>query len=148
MASVLAKTLKKAIAEALVVEDGPLDGAVMMLWTNPGLTPNENTVYADLTAATFTGYAASAPLTFGTPYLDGETGQWAVAADPVEFRSTSGSPFVGDTVRGYAIYVTGSPNVLRVCEAFEESVVFGSADKVLVVRPEIVGLAGSSVVAV
>lgn len=139
----LQKSLKKAMLEALIAEDGPLDGAVMMLF-NADVTVTENTVLSDLTPCAFSGYAVSDPIVWGDPYLDVETGQWALSCPPVEFRSAGGSPYVPDVVRGYAIYVPGTPNVLRLVEKLTEVVLMDVVDRVIVIRPEIVGLSGSS----
>lgn len=133
------KGLKKEQLEAMIATGGALDGAVMMLFSN-NVIPDEDTVIGDLTAASFSGYAVSDPLDWGAPYLDGDSGDWALSCPPVEFRSTSGSPFVEGTVYGAAIYVPGTPNVLKIAGVLPDGFVsFTSADQVLVIRPEIIG---------
>lgn len=142
----LTKAMKKLIAESLIATGGALDACKIMLFSND-IDPDEDTVYADLTPCAFTGYAASDVLTWGDPYLDGDSGAWALAPEPVEFRSVSGSPYVGDVAYGYAVYLPGTPNVLRFAERFDELKGFGVADRVLVVRPELIGMGGDSVIA-
>lgn len=146
MAIELTKALKKAIAEAMIATGGSLDGAKLMLFSND-IIPDEDTVYADLTPCAFSGYAASDVLAWGDPYLDNDSNQWALAPEPVEFRSTSATPYVSGIAYGYAVYMPGTPNVLLFAERFEEFFAFGVPDRVLVVRPELIGLGGESVTA-
>lgn len=142
----LTKAMKKQIAESLIATDGLLDGAKMLLFSND-VYPDADTVYADLTPCAFTGYAASDVLTWGDPYLDSDTDEWALAPEPVEFRSASGSPYVSGIAYGYAVYMPGTPNVLLFAERFQEPYSFGVPDRVKVVRPELIGLGGESVTA-
>lgn len=139
MSLLFLRGLKKEQLEALIAEGGALDGAVMMLFKN-NVTPNDETVMADLTPADFTGYAVSDPLEWGTPYIDGDSGEWALSCAPVEFRSTSGAPFVPCPVYGVGIYVPGTPNVLKLAGNLPDGFFsFGLPDQVMVVRPEIIG---------
>lgn len=133
------KGLKKEQLEAMIATGGALDGAVLMLYKND-LTPTENTVYADLTPADFTGYAASAPLVWGDPYIDGDSGEWALSCPPVEFRSVDGAPYVPGFAYGAAIVVPGTPNVLKIAGRLPDGFYsFGLPDQVMVIRPEIIG---------
>jgi hypothetical protein len=142
----LTKAMKKLIAESLIAVGGALDGCKVMLFSN-NIVPDENTTFADLVPCAYTGYADSDVVVWGDPYVDGDSGEWALSCPPVEFRSTAGSPYVSDLAYGYAVYLPGTPNVLRFAERFDEYQGFPVADSVLVVRPELIGLGGDSVIA-
>lgn len=85
----------------LVKASTPWAGAEMGLFTN-ALDPSDRTVLADLTEATFDGYAR-APITWGTPYIDG-TGQVIFEGNNCEFLCTAGT---GEILEGYFVIGAG-----------------------------------------
>lgn len=69
---------------ALVGVDGAYEGAKIALCTNVAPIQPADTI-ADITEATYAGYARSSAVTFGTPHLDSEGNAVAVAL-PKEFK--------------------------------------------------------------
>lgn len=84
----------------LVKASTPWAGAECHLFTND-ILPTDTTIEADLTEATFTGYAFEA-ITWGTPYID-STGQVIFEGNNCEFLCSGGS---GEILYGY--YVLGA----------------------------------------
>jgi len=94
--------LEAALAELTdgVGAAGLLDGAKVVLFVNtPALGPD--TLYSDLTIATFTGYAASTAIVWVAPGDSSETQLPVVYGDAKTF-TCSGDP-LDNTVTGYAI---------------------------------------------
>jgi len=79
----------------LISGSAPYTGAKMKLFTND-ITPDETTTLADLTEATFGGYAA-ATVVWDTPYID-PTNLVHLVSDNVVFLCT-GTPF--ESIYGY-----------------------------------------------
>lgn len=101
---------------------GPLVGCKMMLFTNP-ITPQKTTVFADLTEATFSGYAQVA-LTYGGSLVDGN-GTQELTSNLAAFRAT-GTP-TSETLYGYGITDGGGTPVLLGAETFPSPIVVGTA---------------------
>lgn len=97
---------------------GPLVGCKMGLFTN-ALTPGKGTVYADLTPATFTGYALVA-LTYSAELTDG-AGTQQLMSNLCNFRAT-GTP-TSEVLYGYFITDGGGTPVLYGCETFPSPIV-------------------------
>lgn len=89
---------------------------LLMLWTNSSLFPTPATVYADLSEATFTGYARQTIIHAG----------WGAPAiiSSTFARSTYGSLFSwtntgsAQPIYGYAV-ITPSPFTLIYCQKFD-----------------------------
>lgn len=96
---VLARTQKEAALDALVA--GDLMGAKVMLFVND-VALSEDTVTADLTAPTFTGYALSSAVTWSAAYE--EDGQMVTAGGSKTFVCSAGP--ADDIIKGWAV-VTG-----------------------------------------
>jgi hypothetical protein len=120
-----------AILTTLTATGGDLNGAKVHLYANP-LVPTPTTDLADFTTATFTGYATSGAIVWGTPFVNGD-GLPTVAGGLVTFASTS--PFtVGNTIYGY--YVTnGAGSVLLFSEQFDTPIVISAALQAVMVLP-------------
>lgn len=80
-----------------------LDGAVVRLFKN-NFSPNPASLLADFDEADFTGYAESAPVVWGVPYLDVD-GIIKVTAGSVQYTQTG----TGTTNTCYGWYLVGDP---------------------------------------
>lgn len=110
---------------------GPLVGCKMGLFTNP-ITPSKNTLYADLTVATFTGYALVA-LTYSAELTDG-AGVQQLVSNLCNFRAT-GTP-ASEVLYGYFITDGNVSPVLYGLETFPSPIVVSVAGNgVSVVSP-------------
>lgn len=96
-----------AALTALAGTGGPLHGTQLILFQN-NLTLTKTTTLADLTAATFVGYAAVAGITFGTPYID-QFGVVRIDAPSVDFIMTSNS--TPNTIYGWALLDTAGTDL-------------------------------------
>jgi hypothetical protein len=100
---------------------GLLEGAKLKLYKEP-IEPTKATVIADLTPADFTGYAASAAITWGTPLTDTD-GTAFVPGGMIEFAA-SGST-VANTI--YGAYLTdGAGTILLGVFRFDTPVSVGA----------------------
>ncbi len=85
---------------ALTGVDGLFEGAKIGLFHN-NYVPNRQTALADLTVANFTGYALSAAVVWGTPFIDPVIGPVVLANLKV---FAAGNPTtVPNTIYGYYI---------------------------------------------
>jgi hypothetical protein len=84
--------------------DPKLKSAKVMLYTN-NFSPSASTVIADLTEATFTGYARSAVVTWANAVLSNETSLPALLGDAKTFTVTAQTT-PPETVFGYALVAT------------------------------------------
>lgn len=91
-----------------------------ILFTNP-ITPSGTTVLADLTEATFTGYAAVATGTWKPSGIDPD-GNLSVQAPTLQFMATDTD--VQETVYGAAITNTGKTELFAV-EVFDQPIPMG-----------------------
>lgn len=97
-----------AAANRLTASSGPLNGCQLVLFTNP-IAYDPNTTLADLTLATFSGYAAVTGITFGTAYI-GVDGFVHVTAPSQQF-SASASPNA-ETIYGWALLNTAGTTLI------------------------------------
>lgn len=104
--------LADATVHAGSTYNGTLDTARMLPLKGP-LTPTADSVYADLTPADYSGAAASAAITWGTPY-SGSSGPGEVTSDLKTFKATADTPT--NSVSGVALFTgaTGSEKLLGV----------------------------------
>jgi hypothetical protein len=94
-----------------------LDGVKVKLFTAPQVI-TDATLLTDLTAPTFAGYADSAVLTWGTPYIN-DNQQAVVDAQKLQFTATGIT--TPETVYGYAVVLPGvapNPDTLKWLELF------------------------------
>lgn len=94
----------------------------LMLWKND-ITPDQDTVYADLTEAAFVGYSRVTinPATWVSPIIDDDKAVTTYGTDPVTWNVTSGT----ETIYGYALITPTSP-VIRSIERFADPVLVGA----------------------
>ncbi len=99
-------TLKKVLQnliidiDALTTHQGEFFDASINLWTDVGLIPNRNTVFADVTVATFTGYAQVDIATWTGPVNLSATDK-ALHAE-ANFIATA-TPAPAETIYGYIL---------------------------------------------
>jgi hypothetical protein len=121
----------EAILTALTTTGGGWVGAKLHLYTN-NLLPTPANILTDFTEADFTGYAASAAITWSTPgYLPDGTA--VVTGDAKTFQVGS-TPTVLNTCYGW--YITnGAGTALITSRAFDSPVVLSGAGQIIVVLP-------------
>lgn len=99
--------------EVLVLA-GDLATAKVMLFTNALAYPVKDLAFATLTPPTFTGYAVSAAIVWGTPFLD-LNGNVVVTGQKLQFLCTAdGTP---NSVTGAAI-IDGAGTKILQCDIF------------------------------
>ena len=91
---------KRLLVPAIAPTTGVLGKGVVMLFTNT-ITLTPDTAYADLTEATFNGYARSSVIVWLDPYVD-QDGVVIVVGDRKAFVAGA-APVGGQTVQGYAV---------------------------------------------
>lgn len=108
------QTWPKATEEAfeVLVLAGDLATAKVMLFTNAIAYPVTDIVLATLTVPTYTGYAPSGALTWGTPFLDLDK-HVVVTAQKIQFQCTADSPGTPQ-VTGAAIMNGGGTAIITV----------------------------------
>lgn len=123
---------------ATLVKTGRIDGIVaelaqatdwkMGLYTN-SVSISTDTVWADITQATYSGFAEQNISASGSPAIDG-TGKAAVALSPVTFTHSGSS--VANTIKGWYVRntVTGR---LRWIEALAADRTMGAAGDVITI---------------
>ena len=121
-----------AALAALAASGEPLHLPTLILFNNP-IALNPTLVIGSLTECTFSGYAASAGLVFGTPYLD-VNGTARTAAPSVEFISTDG--MVIETIYGWAL-VNAGKTALYYAELLDTPVPITAGSQGVVVLPSI-----------
>src|SRR6185503_17176352 len=85
------------------------------------ITPSENLELADLTVATFNGYALSSAVVWGTPFIN-EDNLPQVLGDITQFTAGSGSPSnMPEVVQGWYL-VDAAGTGLLAAELFDEPV--------------------------
>jgi hypothetical protein len=132
MLTILPKKAARDALAQLVAADGLFNGCLCRLYVN-NINVTDATVIGDLTEATFAGYAASAALTWGTPYNDGDHA--SVESNRVQF-TTTGEPD-GQTARGaYLTTAGGSPALLAILPFDGPQSVVEAGDAVIVI-PEL-----------
>lgn len=105
-------------------------GAKMILFANDAAL-TKNTILADLTEPTFTGYAISTAVTWSVPFND-PLNRTVVAGSSKNFICTGGTP--DDTIYGYAI-VDSTAMDLLFAERFDAPVPIAAVGDGLTVEP-------------
>lgn len=138
MVSKFAKSFVRQVLAAMKAVGGELNGVVMMLFQN-NVDMNLPLTMADLVECDYSGYARSAALAWVDPYIDRDTAQYALSAPSGQFRTTDVTPFVGNSVYGFALVKPGAPDELVMVHKFSEELGMTLPDLVLAIRPEIIG---------
>lgn len=122
----------KDIATAMKAATMPLNGAKILLWKQ-GTYPDADTAYAAFVATTFSGYALSAAVTWGTAFIDGD-GLAKVAPPSVEFVQNAIT--VTDTAAGWLAVgdPAGTPFPI-VSGRYDSPVTFEATGRGLLVQP-------------
>lgn len=122
--------LNRLIADAPAESDPGILFEVKVLLFQNDVTPNRNTVLADLDVATFSGYATLTAQTFN-PALTDDDGNTRVIGPVCQFTATAAT--ITNTIYGY--YVTDTAGTLLLgAERFDEPVeVTGAGDGVALV---------------
>lgn len=132
MLTAMTVAAKKAVMNRAVAVGGPWAALTLHLYVN-NVAPNEDTVVADLTQATFAGYAAVAALAFGTCYIDAD-GNFKLSAPSEQFTATGIG--VLETVYGY--YLTDAAGtVLHGANLLDTPVPITQIGDGLIVQPDI-----------
>lgn len=124
--------LRKAMLAALAAMGGNLHAATLMLFSNT-LSIGPRTVVANLTECTFDGYAAVAPIAFGTPYTD-ETDGVNMSAPSVQFTATGGT--VSEVINGWAL-VKADKTELYYAALLDEPVSIDEAGDAAIIQPTV-----------
>lgn len=126
-------TRLSAIAE-LIATGNLFAGTKVILYQN-NIMLSDFTTLADLTEATFTGYARSAAITWGTPYVNPSQQATSTGAS-IQFSCTGTA--VTQLVYGWALIIDSTVDVLMVAEAFAEPVSMDGVGAAVVVNPSVV----------
>lgn len=118
---------------AMKAVGGDLNGAKVGLYTNVH-QPSKGTLLADLTQATYTGYALVAIATWGAPFLD-PIGNPTMVGNHIQFQPTDGA--VPNTITGWFIVDSAGTDLLIAC-ALPTPVVLADASHALIVEPTVV----------
>lgn len=118
---------------AACADGGPLFGVTVMLFGNQA-NPNDRTVPADLTPATFSGYGPAEDQVFGTPYI-AEDGSVRAQIPSVQFDQTAAT--VTGLVWGFAVLNTAGTKVI-LAHQYAQPVSMNEAGDAVIVSPEIV----------
>jgi hypothetical protein len=123
MNGLLADAIKSQASGAYA---GILSGVKIMLFVNSVSNTSTRTL-ADLTAATFDGYAASSPVTWLGPYKN-DNGQQCIVASPELFQATDA--VVPNVITGYGVFLSTTllayetwPQVVNINNALDGVVV-------------------------
>lgn len=127
------QSLAKAVLEALIAEDGLLDGVVIKLFQN-NVTPGPDATPATFTVADFEGYANSSEVTWGTVF-HADSSEVQVWGDVKEFVATGDDP--SNNIYGWYMTNAGG-TVLKAWERFDEPVPVAEAGQGLAVLPVLV----------
>lgn len=95
--------LKFGSIAGVTATDPLLKSAKVMIYVN-NVSPTPNTVAADLTEATWSGYARSGAITWALPTISNETQDPAIVADAKTFTVTTNTD--PQTMFGYALVTT------------------------------------------
>lgn len=106
------ETFLKSVADSLLTLPGAslFTAAEVMLWTNDDLLPDRTTTFADLTEATFVGYARQTPAAWAGP-LNLSANSTGLMASVLFEGGAIVAP--GETCYGYAL-LDGTPEIILV----------------------------------
>lgn len=124
------RALKLNALAQLVAAGGDLHLPTLVLFTNP-VIPTTDTLAADLTPPTFTGYTPVVGVVFGTPFVAVD-GRAVVAAPSEDFIRTGGA--ISETIYGWALMNVGL-TALYYAEALDVPVPLADAGDGLTIEP-------------
>jgi len=124
-------TARLATVAALIDTGALLDGTKVILFQN-NITVSAYTLLADLTLATFSGYAISAAIVWGDPYINASQ-QAESAGGSIQFTQTADT--VTNIIYGYAVITDASPDVLQFAENFATPVAMAGIGSACIVIP-------------
>jgi len=125
--------LRQAALDAITAVGEILDATEAVLYQNV-MQPDVNTVIGDVTVATFSGYAPSAALVFGTAYIAAD-GYVHVTAPSVQFTQTAIT--LTNTVQGWGI-TNGAGTLWIAGNNLPAPVTMDAIGKAIIVVPDIV----------
>lgn len=132
MQGFLTNAARKAALNRLTVMGGILNAATLILITGP-TSISKDTVFADVTEATFDGYAAVAAQAFSPAYV-APGGAIQISAPSVLFTDTGN--VTPNTVTGWALVDAGKTTLYYV-EKFDTSIVMDGTGEGFLVQPVI-----------
>jgi hypothetical protein len=103
---------------------GPLYNPTMILIA-ANFQPTPQTKRADLTEATYSGYARLAGVVFGVPILQGD-GSYQILSALQTFIAGAASNFVGNVIYGWALIDTAASPDLLMSEVFQTPIAFSN----------------------
>lgn len=109
---------------------GPFTTMTLGLYANP-VTLQRSTRYADLTVATFVGYAPVAAIVFSGSFVDVDGSALALGADNVFICTASTTP---NTIYGYMLTDAGLTNLL-IAYSFNNPIPVAVAGNAVAVAP-------------
>lgn len=115
---------------ALLGTHGPFTTMTLRLYANP-ITLQRSTLLADLTEATFVGYAAAAGVTFSASYVDVDGSALALGADNVFICTSATTP---NTIYGYYFTDAGNTNLL-IAYSFANPVPISAVGNAVAIAP-------------
>lgn len=120
-----------AILTELVAATNPWNGALISLFKND-IVPDAASLLADLTEADFSGYAASAAVTWGTPHFLPD-GTAVVAGDAKTFVTASPAPVLNTVFGWYA--TDGAGTTLLFARRLDTPIVLTGPNQQVAVLP-------------
>jgi hypothetical protein len=124
------------LADLIAMTTGRFNACKVGLYINP-IPLSVNTALADLTEATFHGYAQSAAVVWGTPFLDSAGNPTIVGAN-CQFTATT--PFSdANTIQGYFV-VDSAGTTLLWAEALPTPIAITAVGDAVVIVPAFVGI--------
>lgn len=101
---------------------GPLYNRSMMLIA-ANFAPSPSTSFANLTEATYSGYARQTGVAWGVPILQGD-GSYQILSALQTFIAGAASNFVGNVIYGWALVDTATPPNVLMSEVFTTPIPF------------------------
>lgn len=141
MSCVFSDYLNQQIVSQMIASGGPLYNLSMGLFVN-NVAITEDTVFSNLTEASFDGYVRHTAVTFDTAYVD-SSGGWAVQTGLYQFLMTdSAEP---QTVYGYFLInpTSSGASELLVAETFASPVSLAQANNSIFISGQVM-LGGNS----
>lgn len=97
---------------------GPMFNLSALLFQNNFL-PRKSTLFADLTEATYSGYARQAAVTWGLPIQQAD-GSYTILSQLLTFIAGASSNFVANTIWGWALFDNVAGQNLVMMEVFQQ----------------------------
>lgn len=130
MQLILTKLVEAASAPDVA---GPLNSVKVGLFTAVAGGIRRGMAWSDFTIATFDGYSASGNVTWSSAVLLAD-GDWYLVGDAKSFVMTGLT--TPQNILGYVVYITGSPNVVRYAELFDQPDPFNKVGDSVTIVPK------------